>query len=266
MTRKRKKFRSMRPDLEADRPLLGYYVTFQIPDIVEMIGADWDWLWIDLQHSPIDLSATVALVRAAEAAGVYSIVRVGRNDSFLIASALDTGASGVMVPMVNTAAEAEAVVTAAKFAPRGTRSYGSRRLVALYGLDYADTANEDTVVFVQIESNEALANAEAIAAVDGIDGLIFSPDDVSRERGLTVVIPRPRNQWAEERQAVAAAARKHGKTVGSMACTPEALENALKWGYRLCVGAEGDMVVLTASAQISEAMRQTTDKTLGQGT
>jgi len=255
-------FKSMRPDLESGRPLFGWYVTFQIPDIVEMIGGLWDWLWIDLQHSPIDMEATLSIIRTAEAAGTYSLVRVGKNDSFQIASALDLGASGVIVPMVNTVEEAREVVRAAKFPPAGRRSYGSRRVAALYGLDYADRANAETVVFVQLESVQALSNAEAIAAVEGIDGLIFSSDDITREKEVTVVLPRPANLWAAEKGIVASAAGKYGKVAGCFCDSPASLREALKTGYRLIVGAEEDVVILEGSARILKWIAETTAETL----
>ena len=117
MQDKTRDFASMRERLESGMPLYGWYVTFQIPDIVELVGKYWDWIWVDLQHSPIDVAASLDIVRAAEAVGIFSLVRVGRNDPFLIAQALDLGASGVIVPMVNTASEAKDVIQAAKFPP-----------------------------------------------------------------------------------------------------------------------------------------------------
>ena len=178
-----REFKSLRPKLRSNKPLFGWYVTFQIPDIVEMIGGSWDWLWIDLQHSPINMDATLNIIRAAEAAGTCPLVRVGKNDSYLIATALDLGASGVIVPMVNTVEEAEHVVSAAKFPPAGRRSYGSRRLFGLYGSDYADHADEETVLFVQLESAQALENAEAARSTEpGCQqfDVIVDPEDLNR--------------------------------------------------------------------------------------
>lgn len=254
------KFISMRAKMQSGRPLYGWYVTFQIPDIVELIGRYWDWIWIDLQHSPIDIGAALAIVRAAECAGIHSMVRVGRNDPFLIAQGLDLGASGVIVPMINTASEALAVVQAAKFPPMGKRSYGSRRLVGLYGLDYADTANEDTVIIVQLESAQAFANVEDIAKVDGIDGLMFSPDDYVREKGLNVVIPRPPDLGAQEKRAIVEAAKRHGKIAGCFCDNPAALAASLKSGYRLIVAAEEDVVLLHGTASAKEWIDEVTRK------
>ncbi len=252
------KFNSMRVVLNSGKPLFGWYVTFQIPDIVEMISGYWDWLWVDLQHSPIDMRATLAIIRAAESAGIYSLVRVGRNDSFLIGQALDMGASGVIVPMVNTSEEAQAVVQAAKFPPAGRRSYGSRRLVGLYGLDYADRANEDTVIFVQLESERAFVNAEEIAAVPGIDGVIFSPDDYTREKQLNVVIPRPPDLGLKEKKAIIASARKHGKVGGCFCDNPDSLRISLEIGYRLIVVAEEDVIILEGAKRVREWIQETT--------
>ena len=245
-------------------PLYGWFVTFQIPDMVEMVGRYWDWIWIDLQHSPIDIGSALAIVRAAESAGIYSMVRVGRNDPFLIAQSLDLGASGVIVPMINTAAEARAVVEAAKFPPKGKRSYGSRRMIGLYGLDYADTANEDTVVIVQLESAQAFTNVDEIAAVEGIDGFMFSPDDYIREKGLNVVIPRPPNLGAEEKLAIVEAAKRHRKIAGCFCDNPAALAESLKLGYRLIVAAEEDVMLLESTVSVKKWIDEVTQDTLGE--
>ncbi len=259
----RRQFRSMRPALEAGRPLCGWYATFQIPDIVELVGSDWDWIWIDLQHSPIDLEAALALVRAAEAAETHALVRIGKNDSYLIGQALDLGASGVIVPMVNTPEEAQMVVRAAKFPPLGRRSFGSRRLAGMYGLEYADQANQDTVIFVQLESAQAIDNAEAIAAVEGIDGIIFSADDFIREKGLNVVIPRPPDLGREEKARIAEAAKRHGKVAGCFCDRPESLRVSLQTGYRLLMIVEEDMVILDGSNNARKWVRDMCHSTLG---
>lgn len=259
-----RKFKSMRPALQTGKPLFGWYVTFQIPDIIEMIGRYWDWIWIDLQHSPIDVNSALDIVRAAEGAGINSLVRVGRNDPFFINQALDLGASGVIVPMVNTPEQAQAVVQAAKFPPTGRRSYGSRRLVGLYGLDYADWANEQTVVFVQLESEQAFGNAESIAAVEGIDGLIFSPDDYIREKGLNVVIPRPPELGLAERKGIIAAVQKKGKVGGCFCDNPDALQLSLEMGYRLMVVAEEDVILLEGAQRVTEWVQKTVEKSWGE--
>ena len=237
-------YKSMRGDLSSGNPLYGWYVTYQLPDIVEMIAPYWDWLWIDMQHSPIDSPTALAIVRSAEATGIHSLVRVGKNDSFLIGQALDIGASGVVVPMVNTVDDARKVVEAAKFPPAGRRSFGSRRLVGIYGYEYADAANERTVVLVQLESERAIKNADVIAAVDGIDGLIFSPDDYVREKGLNVIIPRPPELGLAEKRAIAKAAASHKKIAGCFCDNPAALKTSLEIGYRLIVVAEEDTIII----------------------
>ena len=252
-----KPFSSMRRALESGKPLLGWYTTFQLPDIIEMVGESWDWFWIDMQHSPIDMPTALSMVRAAEAVGTYSLIRVGKNDPYLIASALDLGASGVIVPMVNTPEEACAAVRAAKFPPMGRRSYGSRRLVCCYGYDYAERANQDTVVLVQLESAQAFENADAIAGVDGIDGMIFSPDDYTRERGLTVVVPRPADLGAAEKQLIVKAAKRHAKTAGCFCDSPDSLRVSLESGYRLICTADEAQMLTDASASMQEWARHT---------
>jgi 2-keto-3-deoxy-L-rhamnonate aldolase RhmA len=110
-------------------------------------------------------------------------VRVAGHEAGPIGLALDMGATGVIVPCVDTAEQARALVTAAKFPPLGNRSYGGRRPIDLHGRMYAHTANEDTLLLLQIESPLAITNAEQIAAIPGVDGLFLGPDDIMFRRG-----------------------------------------------------------------------------------
>ncbi len=255
-----RQFNSMRPELASGRPLFGWYVTFQIPDLIEMIGGLWDWIWIDMQHSPIDINAALSIIRAADAVGTYSLLRVGQNDPYLIAQALDMGPSGIIIPMVNTPEDARSIVRAAKFPPEGKRSYGGRRVATLYGLDYADRANEETVIFVQLESQEAFGNAGAIAAVDGIDGMIFSPDDFVRELGLNVITPRPPDLGVKEKKMIADAARKHGKVAACFADSPESLRVSLEGGFRMFCNVIEDELIARSFDQTQQWISKVTEE------
>lgn len=107
---------------------LGLMMTYPAPGIVERIGADWDWIWIDGQHGQFGYSELLAMVRAADLVQRPSLVRVPSLDAGTIGQVLDIGADGVIIPCINMVAQAEVAVQAAKFAPMGERSYGGRRL------------------------------------------------------------------------------------------------------------------------------------------
>ena len=245
---------SLRKQLENGQALIGLSVTYPVPGVIEQIGPDWDWIWIDSQHGQHDYVSILNCVRAADLVGSPSIVRVPDHDYGVIGRALDTDASGVMAPMVNNAEQAEAVARAAKFAPVGLRSYGGRRVVDLGGLKYAHTANEDTVLVAQIETPEALANVDEIAAVPGIDVLFLGPADVSICRGLRMDESRPTDFFDPELKQIVSATRKHDKFAGAPFGSPEAALHAAELGVQLIGCASDSRFLGLASKQYSEAL------------
>lgn len=227
---------------------LGVAVTYPLEAIVERIGADWDWVWIDGQHGQHDYRSILACVRACERIGRPAIVRVAGHDYGTIGRALDTGASGVMVPMIDTVEQAREAVWAAKFPPVGQRSYGGRRPVDLAGRGYAHTANDDTLLVAQIETKEALSNVEAIAEVPGIDVLFFSPDDMAMQDSLPMDTPREPGFFDSQLRQVQTAASVAGKYCGTPTMSPELVRLATKIGYTLCAGA-GDANLLAEASR-----------------
>jgi 4-hydroxy-2-oxoheptanedioate aldolase len=230
--------------------------------VVERIGPDWDWIWIDGQHGEMDYNDMLALVRACDLIQRPSFVRVPSHEFGPIGKALDMGASGVIVPVVDTPDQARAVVHAAKFPPLGGRSYGGRRPVDLQGRTYSDTANTDTLLVVQIESPQAIENADAIAATPGVDALFLGPDDVMLRRGYSMTTPRSRETLGKDMEAVAAAARKHGKLSVMVGVGAEMLTLSVSCGFNLIV-AGGDVGFLAnASKQASAEARAIADRGL----
>ena len=150
-----------------------------------MAQAGFDWLVVDMEHTGIGTPEQFQLIQVIELAGSVPLVRVGANDPLLIKRALDAGAHGVVIPMVNTVADAKNAVSAAHYPPRGTRGAGLSRAQE-YGLGFAGykkRADETTLVVVQIEHIKAVENLEQIVAVDGIDAFIIGPYDLSGSLG-----------------------------------------------------------------------------------
>ncbi|MDO8527416.1 MAG: aldolase/citrate lyase family protein [Deltaproteobacteria bacterium] len=166
---------------------VGSWLTIPSPEIAEvMAGLDFDWLTIDLEHSVIDFSTAQAMIRAIDLTGKAPLVRVGVNDPTIIKRVMDAGAHGVIVPMVNSAAEAEAAVSAVKYSPKGTRGVGLGRAQG-YGTafeKYKGWVNEGSVVIVQIEHIQAVKNIEEILSVEGVDGFMVGPYDLSSSLGV----------------------------------------------------------------------------------
>ncbi|RRJ83274.1 HpcH/HpaI aldolase family protein [Aestuariirhabdus litorea] len=151
-------------------------------EIMSRLG--FDFVCIDMQHGLLDYQTALSLLQAVDVAGACPVVRVPCNDSAAIGKALDAGALGIIVPMTNSAAEVEAVVRAARYAPEGERSFGPMRAALVHGPEYALAANRDIAIFPMIETAEALDNLEAIASVEGISGLFVGPYDLSLSLGL----------------------------------------------------------------------------------
>jgi 2-keto-3-deoxy-L-rhamnonate aldolase RhmA len=229
-------------------PKIGLSVMYPAPGMIERIGPDWDWIWIDAQHGELDYQDVLALVRAAETAGSTAVVRVPWNEFAWISRALDTHCDAVVVPCVENVAEARQAVAAAKFPPLGRRSYGSRRIIDRIGRTYSDTANTDVMLIVQIESPEALENAEAIAAVPGIDGLFLGPDDVTLRRGHSMTAPRNPAMLEADMTSMANACHKHGKVAVTVAIGPDMIRLVKRLGYKM-IATAGDVSLLANTSK-----------------
>jgi 2-keto-3-deoxy-L-rhamnonate aldolase RhmA len=205
--------RRIRSKLEAGERVFGITAQLPSPDIAEIAGyAGLDFVWIDAEHGTMDLADINQLIRAADAGGIDSIVRVPDHNPSFIQRVLDAGATGIMAPHVRSVADAAAVVSAAKFSPAGirgacpaTRAVG--HLTFEWPAEYR-RANADVLVFGLIEDAEGVDGVEAIARESGLDGLVFGPFDLSQEAGLEGNVAHPDIEKMHQR--VTAAARAAG--------------------------------------------------------
>jgi 4-hydroxy-2-oxoheptanedioate aldolase len=174
--------------LKAGETVLGCFVRDPVPGLVEFLGYQpWDFLVFDGEHGVMQPADCENMVRAAEGRGVTPIARVTTNQTHIILRFMDTGAQGLHVPWVNSGEEAEAVVQAVKYFPRGIRGLAGSR-AADYGqtvslAEYTEIANRETLVIVHVETRTAVENIEAIAGVDGIDVVFIGPTDLSHSYG-----------------------------------------------------------------------------------
>jgi len=161
---------------------VGSWITLAHPAIAEIMAkAGFEWLVVDLEHSVITIREAEELIRIIELCGVTPLVRLSSNDPVQIKRVMDAGAHGVIVPMVNSAEEAKKAVDAVYYPPIGSRGVGLAR-AQKYGADfdgYKNWLKENTIVIVQIEHIKGVTNLEEILAVDGIDGFIVGPYDLS---------------------------------------------------------------------------------------
>lgn len=239
---------SFRDALKQSGVQLGLCVMYPSAGVLERIGADWDWVWIDGQHGELGYQDQLALVRACSLVQRPAFVRVPWLEAGHIGLALDMGAQGIIVPCVDTPAEALKAVHAAKFPPLGKRSYGGRRPIDLQGRLYSNTANEDVMLVIQLETPEALENADAIAAIPGVDALFLGPDDILLRRGIAMDVPRTKELLRRDMETVITACHKHGKVGVMVGMSPEILELCATLGYGMVV-AGGDVGFLAAGSK-----------------
>lgn len=178
---------SLKKDICNGKLVLGSWITIGHPAIAEIMAkAGFDWLAIDMEHAPISIAQCQELIRTIDLCGVTPLVRVAQNNAVFIKQALDAGAAGVIVPMVNSKEEAEAAVRAAKYSPEGYRGVGLARAQG-YCTDfekYKKYADEETIVIVQIEDIKAVNDLESIFKVKGVDAFIVGPYDLSGSLGV----------------------------------------------------------------------------------
>ena len=173
--------------LRDNRLTIGSWITLGHTSIAEIMAqSGFEWLVVDMEHSVITIDVAQELIQIVEGHGVVPLVRVGENNPNLIKRVMDAGAYGVIVPMINTKEQAEAAVTAVKYPPIGTRGVGLARAQG-YGQgfnEYAATINEESIVIIQVEHIESVRNLESILSVDGVDGCIIGPYDLSGSLGV----------------------------------------------------------------------------------
>lgn len=166
---------------------VGSWITLGHTSVAEVMSqAGFDWLVVDMEHSAITLAEAQRLVQVIELSGVTPLIRVNKNDPALIKQAMDIGAHGVIVPMVNTAQEAKAAVRAVNYPPLGNRGVGLAR-AQRYGFgfeEYKKWLQKGAVVIVQIEHKDAVRNLKEILSVSGVDGFIIGPYDLSGSLGV----------------------------------------------------------------------------------
>ena len=168
--------------LQNGKPAIGTWLGCCDPYFVEMMAdLGFDWLIIDMEHIPLSQEGLRTMLMACKGSASVPVVRVSSNSRDSIQAALDLGAQGVMVPMVNTSADAERAVEFSRYPPLGRRGFGPVR-AGHYGKNdagYRKTANEETLLIVQVETPEAAQSAEEILRVKGINGLFIGNGDLA---------------------------------------------------------------------------------------
>ncbi len=213
---------------------IGSWITIGHHSIIEiMASAGFDWLTIDMEHSVIELTEAQNLIAHIQSNGMEALVRVGKNEEVIIKRVLDAGANGIIVPMVNNKTDAIQAVEFAKYPPAGKRGVGLAR-AQKYGIgfeDYKKKLKEEIVVIAQVEHIESVNNLEDILSVEGIDGIIIGPYDLSGSMGKPGQFEDVDVKQAIKR--VEEICKKLNKPLGFHVIQPENKElvNKIKDGY-----------------------------------
>jgi 4-hydroxy-2-oxoheptanedioate aldolase len=180
--------------LKAGTSQIGLWCSLSSHYSIEMVaGAGFDWLLLDTEHSPNDLESVLTQLQAAAAYPPASVVRVPWNDMVAIKRVLDIGAQSLLIPYVQNPDEARAAVAATRYPPAGVRGVAGTTRATRFGRikDYAKRAHEELCVLVQVETQEALKHIEAIATIDGVDGIFIGPGDLHASMGYAGEVANP---------------------------------------------------------------------------
>jgi len=240
--------------------VLGTHVSLTDPAITELLGlVGFDALWIDTEHTAIDRGTLLTHLMAARASGAAAFVRLPWNDAVLAKPVLDMGPDGLIFPMIRTATEARAAVSACLYPPAGIRGYGPNRASdygTMNGAHYLEAAASRFWRVMQIEHVDAVENLEGILAVDGVDAVIVGPNDLAGSIGLIGRTSDPRVVALLDRYASVcrAAGKPYGASVGDdPAVIAEWVNRGVTW---LMTGTDTGYLVRGARANL-ETMRKT---------
>jgi 4-hydroxy-2-oxoheptanedioate aldolase len=213
-----------------------------------MAHAGFDSLTIDMQHGLADYQTALAMLQAISTTDVVPLARVPWNDPAIIMRLLDAGVYGIICPMINSRAEAQAFVGACRYPPAGYRSYGPIRALTYAGEDYASHANETVITLAMIETAQALKNLDDILSTPGLDGLYIGPADLSMGLGLADLANFQNPELLRALDTILNAAARHNVIPGIHANTPENAILLSERGFRFVTPAN-DTVLLRAAAK-----------------
>jgi 2-keto-3-deoxy-L-rhamnonate aldolase RhmA len=245
---------SFRTRLRSGERLVAPLLTLNSPVVTELMAAvGFDWLFIDAEHAPLEPFQMQALLQGAGT--TPCVIRLPVGDEVPIKKALDIGAAGIIAPQVNSVGHARRIVQAAKYAPVGQRGLGIARAHG-YGLkvrEYMQSANDDTAVIVQAEHRDAVEHIREIVRVEGIDGVLIGPYDLSASLGRPGAVDHPEITQAIER--VRTACVEVGLPIGIFGLTAEAVQPYIDRGFTMIVVGVDTVLLANGAAAVLKAVR-----------
>jgi 4-hydroxy-2-oxoheptanedioate aldolase len=216
----------------------------------------FDSLVVDMQHGVVDYQTAVTMLQAISTTGVMPLARIPWNDPAFVMKILDAGAYGVICPMINTRQQAEALVRACKYPPKGYRSFGPVRASIYAGADYATHANDTLLVMPMIETAEALENLDDILSVPGVDAVYVGPADLSLALGCTPRLDQTDAPVVEAQKKIVAACKRHGIVAGIHNNTAEYAAKMIAEGYQFVTLASDARFLAARAGDQVKAVKQ----------
>lgn len=233
------------------------WLTIASPYAAEVVGYQgFDSVTVDMQHGMIGFEQAVGMLQALSATPALPLARVSCNNSALIMQMLDAGAYGIICPMISSAQEAQSFVSACRYPPVGTRSFGPARGLLYGGADYFQRANHEILTLAMIETRAGLDALDAILAVDGLDGIFVGPNDLSLAMGKAPT-SEPADQ--EVRDAIAhicARTLAQGKIPGIFCSDGDAAARRIAEGFLLVTPGHDVALLSRAARQATDAARK----------
>ncbi|HMO44841.1 MAG TPA: aldolase/citrate lyase family protein [Rubrivivax sp.] len=242
------------------KPPIGTWISSASPIVAEAMGhAGFDWGVVDMEHAPLDMMGLVHVLQALAGTKMTPVVRVPWNDAVMVKRVLDAGATTVLFPFVQSADDAARAVAATRYPPQGVRGMSGMTRASHFGTapNYLKAADANMGVIVQLETPQALAQLEAIAAVDGVDAVFVGPADLSASLGFPAQFTHP-----QVMRALGDAARRCralDKPVGSVGSTPEVVSQYRAMGFDyLAISSDMGLLMSGALAAV-RALRSLSD-------
>ena len=248
----------VRHKLKRGEPSIGTWLTLASTTAAGLMArTGFDWLTIELEHSPATLETAANSFAIIAASGKVPLARIPWNTAENIKRVLDTGAYGVIVPLVNTRAEAEAAVAAARYAPLGQRSIGGNLHAANFETDastYYAKANEEILVVVMLEQVQAVENADDILSVPGIDAFFIGPNDLHNSMGKPPAFESDAPEFTQAIEHLLKMGRKHNVPAGLHVVDAAAAQRRLAQGFQFLAIASETGMMLSKAAEITRSL------------
>lgn len=230
----------VRRRLKAGEPSIGTWLSLPSPEAAEYCSrVGFDWLTVDVEHNPVDVRTQAQMFMAMSASHTAPMARIPANDPIIIKRTLDAGAWGIVVPMVNSRAEAEAAVRATRYYPEGGRGVGGGRHGHSFdavGTDYFRNANNEILLVVMIEHIEGVEHAEEILSVPGVDACFIGPNDLGASMGLGLGLPLENDtpRIVEAIAHVRDTCKRNGVAPGIHCSGAPAVNQRIAEGFQFC--------------------------------